>query len=294
MKKIGYKYILYLSIVFLLVGLYRTDILNVPQVLSPGLLAASLVLLFGGFIASALAHGRLLARVQMAIPVHQALAMFGLTIFSNYIPGKVMIVFSKIAYLGEKNSFAPAALVVAFVRAQIIALWCSLLLGIIGLGLNDALHLLSAVGLLLVSAFTVALFSGRAHRGALRLINRLFSKSLDFPPLSMDATLALIPWFAAIWVLWGAGFYLFCQSLTPYHLPVSTAFCFPLACAFGILALFSPGGIGIREGIIVVYFTLMQIDLDHAVTLSAASRLWFLAGEIFIFGLGYLAHRRAP
>ena len=228
----------------------------------------------------------------MAIPERLALAMFGLTIFSKYIPGKVMIVFSKVAYLAAKTGFAPAALSVAFVRAQIIALWCSLLLGIIGLGLNHALYLLSAVGLLLVGAFTAIMFSGRAHRGALGLVNRLFAQRLDFPPLSMGATLTLIPWFAAVWVLWGSGFYLFCQSLSPGHLPLSTVFCFPLACAFGILALFSPGGIGVREGIMVGYFTLMPIDLDHAVTLSAASRLWFLAGEAFSFGLGYAAHRR--
>jgi hypothetical protein len=35
----------------------------------------------------------------------------------------------------------------------------------------------------------------------------------------------------------------------------------------------------------------LNIQLADAITIAAASRLWFLIGEIFIFGLGFCAHR---
>jgi hypothetical protein len=96
------------------------------------------------------------------------------------------------------------------------------------------------------------------------------------------------------WLLWGGGFFLLCAGLSDQMFPFSTLFCFPLATTLGILILFAPGGLGIREGVIVGYLTLLGIALPEAITLSAASRLWFLIGEFFVFVAGYLSARVRP
>ena len=66
---------------------------------------------------------------------------------------------------------------------------------------------------------------------------------------------------------------------------------FPLAATIGVLAIIAPGGIGAREGILTGYFVLTGIPLETAVTISIASRLWFLIGESLFFIVGLMASR---
>ncbi len=53
--------------------------------------------------------------------------------------------------------------------------------------------------------------------------------------------------------------------------------------SFGVLAIILPGGLGVREGIIVAYLTLAGLDVETATTISFMNRLWFISGEVFIF-----------
>jgi len=58
------------------------------------------------------------------------------------------------------------------------------------------------------------------------------------------------------------------------------------------MAFIAPGGLGVREGVMVGYLTLAGLPIAEAVTIAGASRLWFLVGEAFIFTVGWLADRR--
>ncbi len=66
---------------------------------------------------------------------------------------------------------------------------------------------------------------------------------------------------------------------------------FPLSGTLGILAGFAPGGIGVREGLMVSCLVLAGFEITEAATISIASRLWFLIGESFIFAIGLIADR---
>lgn len=85
------------------------------------------------------------------------------------------------------------------------------------------------------------------------------------------------------WALWSASYYFLIVSLTSDQVPLSTAFGFSLASTAGILALLTPGGLGVREGILAGLLLLAGIDKVDAVTISIAARGWFLIGEFFIF-----------
>ncbi|MBW1893185.1 MAG: flippase-like domain-containing protein [Deltaproteobacteria bacterium] len=256
------------------------------------LLIGSFFFLFVGFIINSISQKRLLVKSKFLINNHHALAMVGLNVFGKYIPGKVWMVMGKAVYLSENLNFPVASLSLLFLNAQIIGLWCGLILGILGLFLNNALHLLSWAGLIILIFFTVIMFSKTAHDTILNKVNKLLRKNLNLPLLSIHDTISLIPWFFGGWIFWGVGFFLLASSISNNSLPFSTIFCFPLAGTLGILFIFAPGGIGIREGIMIGYLSTLNITLPEAITISAASRLWFIIGEIFIFATGYIAHRR--
>ncbi len=80
-------------------------------------------------------------------------------------------------------------------------------------------------------------------------------------------------------------------SLLPVEVSLLAGFIFPLANTLGIVFILAPGGIGIREGILTVLIHASGVDLITATSIAVFSRLWFLAGEGFLFLLGALCHR---
>jgi len=84
MKTGWHKYIIYLSLIFLIVVLYKAQYLEVPHIYSPVLLLLAFVCLLGGFLANTLAQQRLLHKHTFHISIFQAVAMEGLNIFSKF------------------------------------------------------------------------------------------------------------------------------------------------------------------------------------------------------------------
>ena len=292
MKTGWHKYFIYFSLIFLIVVLYKADYLEIPRIHSFVSLFFAFVCLLGGFLSNTLAQQRLLEKHSFHIGVREALAMEGLNIFSKYIPGKVWMIMGKAMYLADKKKYPAGELSLLFLHVHVVALWCGLLLGICGLWMNDALHLLSWMGLGALGLFTLMLLSKTVYNLFLIPVNKVLKKNYHLPDLDFAKSMVLIPWLLGGWILWGCGFFFLAASITNQVFPFSIIFCFPLAGTLGILFVFAPGGIGIREGIITGYLMLLNISLPVAIMVSASSRLWFLAGEFFLFISGYLLSRR--
>jgi len=82
-----------------------------------------------------------------------------------------------------------------------------------------------------------------------------------------------------------AGFYLLIISLTSYspgHLPLAAG-TFTLASIIGMISIFAPAGLGVREGILVaVLQTSMPVEL--AVMVSLVARVWATAIDLLLVG----------
>lgn len=291
MKRVWYKYFIYISIVFLMIALFKADYLKIPVIYSYAGSVFSISLLFMGFIANAIAQKQLFIKSGYPINIYHSVSMVGLTIFGKYIPGKMWMVLGKAAYIAERSNYKMVDLSVLFIRAQFIAIWCGLFLGIFGLLMNNTLDYLSWVGLSALFGLTLIMFSQSANDAVERFINKLKENPISIPKLNMSTTLKVLPWFLSSWLFWGFGFYWLVASVTDHAIPLSTIFCFPLAGTLGILFLLAPGGIGIREGIIVGYLSVIHFNITESVTIAAASRLWFLVGEFFIFAVGLICDR---
>lgn len=291
MTRAWHKYLIYISLGFLVMALIKADYLRIPYIYSVIGLSLSFILLFLGFITNAVAQQQLLKKSGYSISIYHSFSMVGLNMFGKYIPGKMWMMLGKAAYIAERSSYKLMDLSVLFVRAQFIAIWCGLFLGIIGLLMNSALDFVSWIGLSALFGLTLILFSQSANNAAEKLINKLKKKHITIAKLNISTTLKVLPWFLGSWLFWGGGFYLLGASVTDHAIPLSTIFCFPLAGTLGILFLFAPGGIGIREGIIVGYLSVAHFNLTEAVTIAAASRLWFLIGEFFIFAVGLICNK---
>jgi uncharacterized membrane protein YbhN (UPF0104 family) len=284
--KSWFRYVLYASLVFLAIALYKADYLVLPHIHSAHALAGSFLLLFAGLIADAFSWRTVIRRFGFPTGVGESIAAVGLSAFAKYIPGKIWAVMGRSAYIKERRGYSLTQLTSASLIWQIIMLWVGLIFGATGLFLLDELLSWGLPILIAWLALTTVIFSRAAQSIARPVYMKILKKDISFPSLPITSTLSSLPWFFITWGLLSFSFYLLVAGLTSTPVPASTGLGFSLTIIMGILAVFVPGGIGVREGAMVAWLTIVGVPLKEAAAISIAARLWFLIGEIFTFVLG--------
>lgn len=285
MRKWFFNILIYLSLVFLVVYLYRYNYLNLGAAsFNPWLLASSTFFLWMGFVGSALAWRKCLALHNIPVGRLGAIASHGLSVFAKFIPGKVWVVLgraSKVSLGGHSLKTASYA----SVKEQLVYVWIGLALGIVLLLVKDGSRELLLLVALLFLGLTIFNLSNWFRRLVALVYKRVTKREFDIPRITPKEMLSLAGSIATYWVLWSVGFWLFTKSIVA-DIPVAVALVFPLSVTLGLLAVIVPGGLGVREGFVVLGLSLFGVPVDIATTVSVAARLWFLSGEVFIFLLG--------
>lgn len=279
MKKI-FNILLLLSFIFLFIYLVRQEYI-IPEVLNPGALVWSFVLLFAGFFASTFSWKVALRSHKIKHNMRETLVSHGLSIFAKYIPGKVWVILGRASYLSDDKTGMKNRSFISFME-QAIYLWAGFLISSVPTIIFYRFHWISFLVLAITTGLTLFLFVEPIHKFTIGLFQRIFKKELDVPLVRLRQSLPMIGAVSLIWVAWTAGFYLFMMAFSPEITPVMM-FAFPLSVCFGLIAIILPAGLGLREGIIIGYLTLAGLDVETATTISFVNRLWFISGEVFIF-----------
>lgn len=208
-----------------------------------------------------------------------------LTIWGKYVPGKVWSVIGRASVLAYEGGKPLPRLMVASSIAQLsmIATGIALALPVIvaskkieELGVNGGMILvLVIISLALISVVVTAYYSIGGFERKRTLIHGI--------GLAMFGMMA--------WIFWGTGFhYLLSSSGHATGLFQDVAI-FSAGTTLGILAVITPGGLGIREGAITVLLNVNGIDWSMAALAAVAARVWFVFGEVCIFICGWQVRR---
>lgn len=202
----------------------------------------------------------------------------------RYVPGRV-VQLAGTAYMARAKGVSPALAVASTIVAQAFVIGggfvaAALLLpeAAAGTGPWRTAGLVAAVGFLVV--MLTPLF-GILRRMAARVLGR---EEWD-TEVPWTVRLALTAGYVAAWFALGGAFVLFLTSLTP----VPAAAYAPVAGIFaagylaGFLAVFVPGGLGVREGVHALLLAL-YIPSSIAVAVAIAARIWSTAVEIIVSG----------
>jgi hypothetical protein len=116
------------------------------------------------------------------------------------------------------------------------------------------------------------------------------ARSRGRPALAMvRGTLLYLP----VWLLLGAGFWLCAHGLiaVPAHdLPMYIG-AFAVAWLVGLLAVFAPGGLGVREAVLVALLA-SRIGTANALVVAAVSRLTLIFVDVVLAGVATTGLRR--
>ena len=113
-----------------------------------------------------------------------------------------------------------------------------------------------------------------AWRPAARRLSRLVNAINPLEPLNLSAVLASTVLTVLSWGTYGAALWMLSRGLLhDASLPLGTAVgAFTLGYILGLLALFAPGGVGVRE-LVLIGLLAPFIGSGPAVALSVASRI---------------------
>ena len=288
-----YSLFIVISFVFLILALAKIDYVSLPHVHSGIDLGLSLILLIIGFMTEALVWKVTSRRFGCPITFRDAIASIGLSVFGKYIPGKVWLIVGRAGYLNQHYPHSMKALAYVALVSQILLIVIGLGFGLIGVWNIPSLHPYSWLLLAIWVISLIALIHPFVHDKVSLLAYRITKGKINLPVLNLRAGSSLIPIYVLRWIVFSAAYYFLIASMTDNPLPWYVATAFPLAGTLGLLVFFIPGGIGIREGIMVFLLSHMGIGTALAVGLSIAARLWVIFGEALIFLFG-VALRRTP
>ena len=105
----------------------------------------------------------------------------------------------------------------------------------------------------------------------------------------------LVVIYISLWACVGIGFFLFVKSIYPIQmvqLPIILGI-YPFAWSIGFLSLITPGGLGVREGILSLFLTAF-LPSATATLIALLSRLWIINTEVILAAIawGYYCRQR--
>jgi len=201
----------------------------------------------------------------------------------RYVPGKVWSVAGMVV-LAEQEGVKRWAAAASAVAVQAVGLGTAAAL--VAAATPHAASPLRLAGAVLVALATVG---SLAWKGALARLGRMVGATAEWRALPTGAVLAGSGLTLLSWCVYGLAFWALGRGLgLPPALPLADAAgVFALGYILGLLALFAPGGIGVREGVFYVLLT-PYLGSGGALALSVASRLELTVTEA-VAGLGALA-----
>ena len=222
----------------------------------------------------------------------KAVTAYLYSILGKYIPGKVFMLLARIpAYEEEGKSIAKVT--VCFFLENICTLLGAAFLFLLSLFFfpNDLLKQYQWGAVLLVAAFFVCIHP-KVINFFLSYVEKWLKKDNLRIPITYGQMLKVVGLFVCNWIIAGLGFYMLSSSI--YPLPWSqflyAAGIFGVSCIIGILAIFAPSGIGVREGIMVMGLSLVMPS-EYAVIISIVSRLWMSVSELILIGAAFLINK---
>jgi uncharacterized membrane protein YbhN (UPF0104 family) len=270
------------------------DVISVKWRLEPGLfaLATALLALSYGLVAGL--WGLALRRAA-GTPLVVGARIWFLSNLARYVPGNVWSYVGAVE-LARREGVARRTTLAVMALTQVLSVGVAVLAGLpVLLAERARLGRPALLGAVVVAAG--AALAALFRRQLLALARRRLPgfDPADLAP-SAGTVVLLVVGYAVYWAITGLAFAALVASLAPLpagDIPLVVA-AYAAAYAAGFLALLTPAGLGIREGVLVVALAPV-LPAGPALVVALLSRLWMMLVELAGAALTHLlARRRAP
>lgn len=212
----------------------------------------------------------------------------------RYVPGKVAWIAGKVYFGNQLGLSSPVLLLGAFVEVtqqlSLTVVLSAAILAAHGL-LGETVATPGLTSILFVVGVAATMHPG-PYRLLLRVISALRGVGNGPAPTLGVHLLVRAAGFQVVGIgLSGLGYVLLTKSLVPALSVGETGVVFAsftFAGAIGMLAVFAPSGIGVREGVLTALLTTL-VPLETALALAVLGRLWSTAIDVAFYAMTHLA-----
>ncbi len=270
------------SLVFLGVTLARTAGRLPPLRLRPGFAVGALLAICAGIVATALVWRMLLRGRRASLTASQAVRIVSLSQLGKYLPGGFWQPLGQVQ-LARDAGVGMGAASVTILISMVVTVAASLTVGPVLLVASGAAG--GFVWLLLVVPPMLAVLHPRVIRRVLVLGARVTRRpEADTSGISVGRVALASASSCGIWLLYGTGLVFTSKALGLGGDWVLLTGAFATAWAVGFLAIPVPGGLGVREAVLLGLLST-ALDTPQAVALAVASRVVFILAEAAMAGV---------
>lgn len=238
----------------------------------------SFIFLFGNYVLEAWIWKKLLEVFDIYISISKCFKIISLSQLGKYIPGKFWIYLGQF-YLGGKEGISKLVILWSNFFLLILLTTGGLIMFNISYLLWANVHMGLTLGLWILIVMTLLFLHPWVFNRVVGIFKGWIGTSVVH--YSYVNIVSLLPWILLDWVIYLSGFYIFLQSFYPVTLRELVIYggIFAISGLLGLYSLFTPGGLGVREGV-QAYLMSMFIPVSIAVLISIFSRIWMTLAEV--------------
>lgn len=284
----------------LLVLLDRTAEFDLVSLFQNPLIWPAIVLQLTGLLLFVLAWFLLLRHDRsVSVSFPEAAAHIGITLIGKYLPGKVWGLLGR-AYLLGRKGMRSADAARYLLADQFLTFYSGIAVGIVALA--SVYNTMAGIVLLVITAISTPVILN-SYQPIMEWIigtgEKLFSRLSDYAKsdvLDIDRSAfssALIVYLCH-WLVIGLVVCLLFYPLIESRIVLNCLLilgAIPLAMLTGFLALWAPGGIGVREGVIVAVLAI-NLDLQLATSIAIVYRLICVVNDLLMGSLAMLYYSK--
>lgn len=276
---------------FIIMYLYNNigKILDIKIKLNIPILIISILIYWVYKITNALLWHYITVKNHCSIPVEKAVISWMYSLLGKFVPGTVFYVGGRI-YFYSREGASKKLVSFCFIFENVCTLLAATSLFIISLffinvEIINQYKYLAIIFLVLLFVLINPFFIKKG----MNLLLKIFKKEPVDITISYKEIFFIVLLFIFNWLVQGLGFYMLVNSIFAVEIRdfFFIAGSYALACIIGILAVFAPSGIGVRESVMVL--TLKNIIPEPTtIVISVIARIWATVGELVLVLLTFI------
>ena len=230
-------------------------------------------------------------RLGIALSFSETLENWFTSQLGKYLPGKVWLVLGRFYFYESKGKSKKMITIALYLETVMLIVTGALIFFAALFFLKETRFVRERDLWWTFVLFALVLLS--LHPWFLRRLSNWILTRFKREPISLPISYPDTLWILLIcllsWVVGGTGFYFFIHAIYPIafqHLLFLTG-SLAISSTIGLIALFAPGGLGVREGALA-YLLSFLVPGSVAVILSVLTRIWMTFIETGLIGMIYL------
>jgi len=231
-------------------------------------------------------------KLGIAVSLPETLASWFYSQLGKYLPGKLWLFLGRFYFYDSKGKSRKGLTVALYFETAtlVMAAGFVFLISVLLFRELDFFYLgIPSVGLIPIYILALLFLHPKILEKIFNRILGLLRREPVAITISYSEILRILGVCVLSWVAGGIGFYFFMDGVFPvsskYFLFLTGALAF--SSTLGLIALFAPSGLGVREGALV-YLLSFIMPGSVAVIISILSRIWMTFIEIGLIGVVYL------